>query len=105
MLKQWPTGEKERKTKIQKFEYLKNNKQVWVDARQHQNRKDHFGPNVGPNFFLEVLALLAVRHCPKLQPLATSGKTNDGTLRKFQGFYLDNVPNYHPMQFPGKLMN
>ena len=21
----------------------------------------------------------------------------------FKGFYLDNVPNYHPMQFPWKL--
>ena len=23
----------------------------------------------------------------------------------FQGFYLDNVPSYHPIQLPGKLMN
>ena len=64
---------------------------------------------------LEVSALLAVRHCPKLQSWAISGKTNDGTFRKcqkpypnfepnlwgplnsFQGFYLDNVPSYHPM--------
>ena len=53
---------------------------------------------------------------------AISGKTNDGTLRKWQkpypnfepnlgpqifflGFYLDYVPNYHPMQYPGKLIN
>ena len=67
-------------------------------------------------------SLLAVRHCPKLQPLANQGKLMMGpwensknpTLisnlilgpqNSFQGFYLDNVASYHPMQFPGKLMN
>ena len=31
------------------------------------------------NFFFEVLALLDVRHCPKLESCATSRKTNDAT--------------------------
>ena len=31
----------------------KLNKHVWVDAQQHYNRKDHFGPNLGhKNLFL-----------------------------------------------------
>ena len=33
--------------------------------------------------FVEVLALLDVRHCPKLQSCAISKKTNDATLRKW----------------------
>ena len=33
---------------------------------------------------LEVLALLDVRHCPKLQSCAISRKSNDATLRKWQ---------------------
>ena len=41
-------------------------------------------------FFLEVSALLAVRHCPKLQSWAISGKTNDETLRKWQ----KSCPNF-----------
>ena len=35
-------------------------------------------------FFFEVLALLDVRYCPKLQSGALSRKTNDVTLRKWQ---------------------
>ena len=35
-------------------------------------------------FFLEVSALLDVRHCNKLQSCAISRKTNDATLRKWQ---------------------
>ena len=79
-------------------------------------------PMLPPKFFLEVSALPAVRHCPKLQSWAISGKTNDGILRKkqksyhnfesnldptdlFQGFYLDNIPTYHPMYIPGKLLS
>ena len=27
------------------------NKHVWVDARRHQNRKDHFSPNLGHKIF------------------------------------------------------
>ena len=27
-----------------------------------------------------------------------------GAQNFFQGFYLDNVISYHPMQFPGKLI-
>ena len=66
----------------------------------------------------EISALLAVRQCPKLQSWAILGKCweNDknptlilnpiwGLRNLFQGFYLDNVWSYHPMQFPGKLMN
>ena len=34
-------------------------------------------------FFLEVSALLDVRHCPKLQSCAISWKTNDANLRKW----------------------
>ena len=41
-------------------------------------------PMLAPKFFLEVSALEAVRHCPKLQSWAISGKTNDGILRKKQ---------------------
>ena len=28
-----------------------------------------------------------------------------GLKKFFQGFYIDNLPSYHPMQFPRKLMN
>ena len=55
------------------------------------NRKDHFGPDLcllGPNLdhtlFLEVSALLDIRHCPKLQSCAISRKANDANLRKWQ---------------------
>ena len=33
-------------------------------------------------FVLEATPLLDVRHCPMLQPSATSRKTNDANLRK-----------------------
>ena len=74
------------------------------------------------SFFLEISALLDVRHCPKLQSCAIPIKTNDANLRKWQkynfgshfgppiffcGFYLhylDIVPSYHPIQLKGKLM-
>ena len=79
-------------------------------------------PILAKKILLEVLLQLLVRHCPRLQSWAISGETNDGSLRKrqkpcpnfkrnlgpttfFQGFYLENVSSYHPMQFPGKLMN
>ena len=46
--------------------------------------KPHFGPDLGllsPNlgykFFLEILALLDNKHCPKLQSCAISRKTDD----------------------------
>ena len=39
-------------------------------------------PISATNFFLKVLALLDVRHCPKLQSCARSRKYNDATLRK-----------------------
>ena len=35
-------------------------------------------------FFVKVLALLDVRHCPKLQSYAISRKYNDTTFRKLQ---------------------
>ena len=72
--------------------------------------------------FFYVSALLAVRHRPKLQSCAIlekimmepQGNVKNPTLILnpiwgpkifFQGFYIDNVPSYHPMQFLGKLMN
>ena len=39
-------------------------------------------PISATNLFLKVLALLDVRHCPKLQSCARSRKYNDATLRK-----------------------
>ena len=64
------------------------NKQVWVEARRHQNRKGLFGPNLDHNFFFfffkEVSALLDIRHCPKLKSCAISRKSYDTTLRKWQ---------------------
>ena len=69
-------------------------KKVWVDARRHQNRKDHFGPQ---HIFSEVSALLDVTHCPKLQPCAISRKTNDATLRKW--LKLNFRPNLGPPFF------
>ena len=41
-------------------------------------------PNLGHNFFFEVLALLDVMYCPKMQSCAISRKTSDATLRKWQ---------------------
>ena len=53
-------------------------------------------------FFVEVSALLDVRHCPKLRPCAISRKTNDATLRKLQnpnfGHNLRN-PNFFSVGF------
>ena len=47
-----------------------------------------FQPQFGPQFFflcgVDVLTLLDVRHCSKLQTYAISRKTNDATLRKWQ---------------------
>ena len=37
---------------------LVGNKQVWVDAQWHWNRKDHFSPNFLPQILFEVSALL-----------------------------------------------
>ena len=70
---------------------FKNNKHVWLDARQHQNRKDDFGTYLGllsPNFshktFFGDFSSTNVRHCPKLQFCAISRKTNAANLRKWQ---------------------
>ena len=41
-------------------------------------------PNLGHNFFFEVLALLDVTYCPKMQSCAISRKTSDAALRKWQ---------------------
>ena len=70
------------------------------------NKKCHFSPNLGDNFiffFFEVLALLDVRHCPKLQSCAISRKTTDATLRKW--LVVRQYSKLSSMQFPGKLMN
>ena len=58
-------------------------------------------PILPAKFFLEVSALLAVRHCPKLQSWAISEKTNDGILRKWQKPY----PNFKPNLGPKKLFS
>ena len=49
-------------------------------------RRDLLGPvrPVGHKTFLEVSALLDLRHCPKLQSCTISRKTNDVNLRKWQ---------------------
>ena len=53
-----------------------------MDALQHENRKDHFGPNFGQKSFFKVSAPLDVGHCPKLQSCAMLRKYNDATLGK-----------------------
>ena len=52
--------------------------------------KPHFGLDLGllgsylvHNVFLEVSAILDVRHCPKLQFCIISSKTNDANMRKW----------------------
>ena len=52
-------------------------------------QKKSFQPQFSSNFFLEVSA---VRHSPNLQSWVMSGKTNNGTLRKWQKPY----PNFEP---------
>ena len=37
--------------KISKKSYLKKNKQVWVDAGRHNNRKYYFGTNLSHKIF------------------------------------------------------
>ena len=58
-------------------------------------------PNLCCNVFLEVPALLDVRHCPKLQSCIISRKDNDATLRKWQRtkFGPDFGP-FDPNSFP-----
>ena len=56
-----------------------------------------FGPQ---NVFLEVIALLDVRYCPKLQSCAISRKNNDASLRKQQ-----KTPNFWPNLGPLKLFS
>ena len=88
-----------------------------MDARQHQNRKDIFGPDlglVGPNLvhniFLKVSGLLDVRHCTKLLYCAISRKTEKSKKPKFRPNFA-STPNffhelYHfPMPFKVKVMN
>ena len=53
--------------------------------RSFQPQFGHVRPYFGPQIsFLEVSALLDIRHCTKLQPCAISRKTNDANLRKWQ---------------------
>ena len=54
-------------------------------------------PIQATKFFLEVSALLDVRHCLKLQSCAISRKTNDVNLRKSQKFNFG--PNFGPPKF------
>ena len=51
------------------------------------------------NVFLEVSALLDVRHCPKLQSCVIPRKTNDAALRKWQ------KPNFEPNLGPQKIFS
>ena len=48
-----------------------------MDTQRHENRKYLCGPVRATKFFLEVSAILDVRHCPKLQSGAISMKDND----------------------------
>ena len=58
-----------------------------------------------PKNFFEVSALLAVRHCPKLQSWLLSGKTNDGTLRKWQKSYPNFTPNLGGPKFFSRVLS
>ena len=44
---------------------------------------DPFGPNLLPNFFVCILSLLVVRHCPKLLFYAMQKKTKELNFRKW----------------------
>ena len=89
---------------------MQKNKQVWLDARRHLNRKAHFSPdlapldpNLGHKFFLEVSALLMLDTLPncnsvqyqrklKMQPWENSENPNLGPNFEppifFHEFYL-----------------
>ena len=41
-----------------------------------ENKKNRSGPNLGHKTFLEVSALLVLRHCPKQQSCAINIKEN-----------------------------
>ena len=56
-------------------------------------------------FFLEVSALLSVRHSPKLQSCRISGKTNDGTLRKWHKPYPNFERNLGPTGFFSRVLS
>ena len=53
-------------------------------------------PILPQKFFLEVSALIAVTNFSKLQSWAISGKTNDGTLRKWPKPYPNFELNLRP---------
>ena len=63
--------------------YEKTSKFEWklYDIRIEKIISD---PISATKLFLEVPALVVVRHCPKLQSCAISRKSNDATLRKWQ---------------------
>ena len=55
------------------------------DGKSHFNRDlGLLGPTFESLIFLEVSALLDVRHCPKLQSCVISSKTDDANLRKWR---------------------
>ena len=58
-------------------------KVVWT-LNNIRIEKTILAPICTTKIFLEILALLDVRHCPKLQSCSISRKTNDATLRKWQ---------------------
>ena len=58
------------------------------------------------NFYLEILALLDVRHCPKLQSCAVSRKTNDATWHgKKMKYLLENLKWDNVMNLQCKYIN
>ena len=74
-------------TKISKLVYFASsiehykNKFDWTPKQYFWSQ---FGPVRTTIFFLEVPALLDVRHCPKLQSCAISRKTNDANSIKWR---------------------
>ena len=62
----------------------KNEKASLSGCSMTLEQKRSFRPQFQPQIFLEVSALVAVRHCPKLQSCTIiSRKYNDATLKKW----------------------
>ena len=66
--------------------------QIWKNDKEPNVGPDFdpFGPNLGPQFFLQVLPLLVIRHFSKLSSYATYRKTNEPNLAN------DKKPNFGP---------
>ena len=50
-----------------------------------------FGPNLGPQFFLQVLPLLVIGKCSKLSSYAIYRKTNAPNLKMAKNLILDPI--------------